>query len=86
MVRLLNTRLASSNHRLHTIVVKKKSLSGYDDKLFILSDQVSTLPYGHRAIREDMFFRAIGNEPDWGLDDFSKSEQESGHQALDISR
>ena len=84
VVRLLNTRIASSNHRLHTIV-NKKSLSGYDDKRFIFSDQVSTLPYGHSAIREDMFFRAIVNEPDWGLDDFSKSEQESGQQAQDSS-
>ena len=85
VVRLLNTRIASSNHRLHTIVVNKKSLSGYDDKRFILSDQVSTLPYGHSAIREDMFFRAIVNEPDWGLDDFSESEQKSGQQAQDSS-
>ena len=43
VVRLLNTRIASSNHRLHTIVVNMKSLSGYDDKRFVLSDQVSTL-------------------------------------------
>ena len=85
VVRLLNTRIASSNHRLHTIVVNKKSLSGYDDKRFILIDQFSTLPYGHSAIKEDMFFRAIVNEPDWGLDDFSESEQESGQQAQDSS-
>ena len=85
VVRLLNTRIASSNHRLHTIVVNKKSLSGYDDKRFILSDQVSTLPYGHSAIREDMFFREIVNQPDWGLDDFSESEQESAQQAQDSS-
>ena len=86
VVRLLNTRIASSNHRLHTIVVNKKSLSGCDDKRFILSDQVSTLPFGHSAIREDMFFRAIVNEPDCGLDDFSESEQESGQQDQDSSQ
>ena len=81
VVRLLNTRIASSNHRLHTIVVNKKSLSGYDDKRFIMNDQVSMLPYGHRSIREDMFFKSIMNDPDWGADDLGESEQESGQQA-----
>ena len=86
VVRLLNTRIASSNHRLHTIAVNKKSLSGYDDKRFIMSDQVSMLPYGHRSIREDMFFKSIINEPDWGADDSGESEeieqqaQESGQE------
>ena len=81
VVRLLNTRIASSNHRLHTIAVNKKSLSGYDDKRFIMSDQVSMLPYGHRSIQEDMFFKSIMNEPDWGADDSGESAQESGQRA-----
>ena len=81
VVRLLNTRIASSNHRLHTIVVNKKSLSGYDDKRFTMNDQVSMLPYGHRSIREDMFFKSIMIEPNWGADDLGESEQESGQQA-----
>ena len=81
VVCLLNTRIASSNHRLHTIAVNKKSLSGYDDKRFVMSDQVSMLPYGHRSIREDMFFKSIMNEPDWGADDSGESEQDRGQQA-----
>ena len=86
VVRLLNTRIASSHHRLHTIVVNKKSLSGYDDKRFILSDQVSTLPYGHNSLREDMFYKAILDEPDWGSLDASQNEQESTQQARDSSQ
>ena len=86
VVRLLNTRIASSNHRLHTIVVNKKSFSGYDDKRFILSDQVSTLPYGHNSLREDMFYKAILDEPDWGSLDASQNEQESTQQARDSSQ
>ena len=86
VVRLLNTRIASSNHRLHTIVVNKKSLSGYDDKRFILSDQVSTLPYGHNSLRDDMFYKAILDEPDWGSLDASQNEQESRQQAQDSSQ
>ena len=85
-MRLLNTRIASSNHRLHTIVVNKKSLSGYDDKRFIISDQVSTLPYGHNSLREDMFYKAILDEPDWGSLDASQNEQESTQQARDSSQ
>ena len=81
LVRLLNTRIASSNHRLHTIVVNKKSLSVYDDKRFIMNDQVSMLPYFHPSIREDIFSKSIMNEPDWGTDDLGESEQESGQQA-----
>ena len=80
------TKEFSSNHRFQPIFVSKKSLSGCDDKRFILSDQVSTLPYGHSAIREDMFLRAIVDEPDWGPDDFSESERDSSHQAQDISQ
>ena len=86
VVRLLNTRIASSNHRLHTIVVHKKSLSGYDDKRFILSDQVSTLPYGHNSLREDMFYKTILDEPDCGSLDASQNEQESTQQARDSSQ
>ena len=86
VVRLLNTRIASSNHRLHSIVVNKKSLSGYDDKLFIMKDQVSMLPYGHHSIREDMFFKSIMNEPDWGADDLGESKQKSGLQVRDSSQ
>ena len=86
VLRLLNTRIASSNHRLHTIVVNKKSLSGYDDKRFILSDQVSTLPYGHNSLREDMFYETILDEPEWGSLDASQNEQESMQQAQDSSQ
>ena len=86
MVRFLNTRIVSSNHRLHTIVVNKKSLSGYDDKRFILRDQVSTLPYGHNTLREDVFYKAVLEEPDWGLLDASQNEQESTQQARDSSQ
>ena len=86
VVRLLNTRIASSNHRLHTIVVNKKSFSGYDDKSFILSDQVSTLPYGLNSLREDMFYKTILDEPDWGSLNASQNEQESTQQARDSSQ
>ena len=80
VVRLPNTRIASSDHRLHTIVVNKKSLSGYDDKRFILSDQVSTLLYWHNSLREDMFYKTLLEEPDWGLRTKTSMKARSGRK------
>ena len=88
VVSLLNTQIASSNHRLHTIVVNKKALSGYDDKRFIMNDQVSTLPYGHQSLRDDMFFPTIVNDPDWGSEDeeSEKKQQQKTQQKKSTSR
>ena len=36
--------IRSYNHKLFTIIQKKKSLSAFDDKRFILPDGISTLP------------------------------------------
>ena len=68
-VRLVNTRIASSKHQLMTVVCNKKSLSGYDDKRYILDDMITTLPYGHHALREEMFMWKILCDPDWSSSD-----------------
>ena len=68
-VRLVNTRIASSKHQLMTVVCNKKSLSRYDDKRYIMHDKVTTLPYGHHALREEMFMRNMICDPDWGSSD-----------------
>ena len=86
VVCLLNTRIASSKHRLHTKVVNKKSLSGYDDKKIILSDLVSKMPYRHNSLSEDMFYKTILDEPVWGSLDASQNVQESTQQAQDSSQ
>ena len=65
-VRMINTRIASSNHRIHTLVVNKKSLSGYDDKRYICADKVSTLPYGHYSLHDEMFGKLMLDDEDWG--------------------
>ena len=68
-VRLVNTRIASSKHQLMTVVCNKKSLSVYDDKRYILDDRITTLPYGHHALREEMFMRNMVQDPDWSSSD-----------------
>ena len=78
-VRLINTRIASSKHQLQTIVVNKKSLSGYDDKRYILSDHVLTLPFGHKSLREEILFKMIEQDPDWGYESQSEIETETAH-------
>ena len=64
-VRLINTRIALSKHQLMTVVCNKKSLSGYD----ILNDKITTLPFGHHALCEEMFMRNVVQDPYWGSSD-----------------
>ena len=40
----------SINHKICTYESNKTSLSCYDDKLYILSDGINTLPYEHKDI------------------------------------
>ena len=42
--------IKSKNHKLHTYESNKTSLSAFHDNHFILSDGISTLPYGHKDI------------------------------------
>ena len=65
-VRLLNTIIASSNHQLLTVVTNKISLSGYDDKRYICQDKLTTLPFGHKQLLDEMFARQITCSPEWG--------------------
>ena len=78
-MRLINTRIASSKHQLQTINVNKKSLSGYDDKRYILCDHVLTLPFGHKSLREGMFFKMIEQDTVWGYESESGAETKTVH-------
>ena len=42
--------IRSKNHELITYTSNKKSISCFDDKRYILSDGINTLPYGHKDI------------------------------------
>jgi len=52
--------------RLFTLQVQKRGLSAYDDKRFVLGDNVTTLAYGHHNIPAD----AIVVEEDADVPDF----------------
>ena len=77
-MRLINTRIASSKHQLQTIV-NKKFLSGYDDKRYKLIDLVLKLPFGHKSLRAEMFFKMIEQDPDWDYESESEIETEAAH-------
>ena len=56
LVRAENTRIISERHHLNTVRANKNALSAYDDKRYILSDGISTLPYGHyRTVNASIF-------------------------------
>src|SRR5436190_4886506 len=44
--------IRSFNHNLYSITQRKKALSYFDDKRYILDDKIHTLPFGHYSIRD----------------------------------
>ena len=42
--------IISKNHNLGTYETKKRSLSCFDDKQYILKNEINTLAYGHKGI------------------------------------
>ena len=42
--------IKSAKYEVHTIQVNKICLSAFDDKKYILDDEISTLSYGHSKI------------------------------------
>lgn len=47
---LKNRRIASKYHRIYTDEINKRGLCAFDDKRFILEDNINTLAYGHQLI------------------------------------
>ena len=42
--------IKSNEHKIYTSCIDKTSLSAFDDKRYILSDGIHSLPYGHKDI------------------------------------
>ena len=66
LVRSENVRIISCNHNLQTIITNKIYLSAFYNKRYIHAERVTTSPFGHKRLREDMFIREIGRTIDWG--------------------
>ena len=88
-LRTLNTRIVSENHVLKTVTVNKLSLSAFDNKRFIMGDGITTLPYGHYLLAEEI---TSSNSPadswkhlferDLGDDEISWDNGHSAHEEL----
>lgn len=57
------TNIRSFNHEIYTVVCKKRGLTSYDDKRYILSDGIHTRPYGHYLVRKHPCYGCIINHP-----------------------
>ena len=62
----INMSISSHMHQLQTIKTNKVSLSSFDDKRFILDDDISTLPHGYYMTIDVELTQDIIDEPDWG--------------------
>ena len=45
-------RIHSKKHKIGTYEINKISLSGFDDKRFVLQDGIHTLAYFHKDLKE----------------------------------
>ena len=79
-LRTLNYTINSERHNLFTLLTTYISLSCFEDKRYIMPNGVDTsLPFGHYSLRDDVIFREIGADCDWGNDeeDFIQSPIQS---------
>ncbi len=51
--RLKCTSIRSEKHELFTMVLSKKGLSSFEQKRYVLPDNISTLPYGHYLVSHE---------------------------------
>ena len=69
-----NYRIASEKHEIFTVGTIKVCLSAYDDKRFIFDDGITSLPFGHYKIVNDVFMREILDNWEVNMDNTNISE------------
>lgn len=52
--KLINTRIASNNHRVYTVQCNKDGLCSFDDKRWINDDGITTRAHGHYSLRQEV--------------------------------
>lgn len=60
---------------METIAANKIALTSFDNKRYIKNDKVSTLPFGHYSIRDEVFEKMILDDSSWGEEDVSESPE-----------
>ena len=55
-------RIQSKKHKLGTYEIDQISLSRFDDKRFVLDDEIHTLAYFHKDLKKKKFSQMIINK------------------------
>ena len=53
-INIVQYNIQSKNHKIYTLCQRKLALSGLDNKRFVLSNAVDSLPWGHSSIPLDI--------------------------------
>ena len=85
LLRAENTRIISERQILNTVRANKIALSAYDDKRYILSDGISTLPYGpYRTVNASIFPDSNHDDDDDSEKNVSETNSISRHKDHDV--
>ena len=80
-----STRINSEEHNLNTVRANRIALSAYDDKRYILSDGIFTLPYGHyRTANTSIFPHSNQDDDDDKERNVSETNSTSHHGDDDL--
>ena len=80
LLRTLIYTINSERHKIFSLQTSKISLSCFDDKRYILPNGVDTLPYGHWTLHEDVMFREVSGDIEWGNEVLQEKKNEEGVQ------
>ena len=64
-MRVYNYNIVSKGHTNMTLKQNKLALSPFDSKRFLLFDEISTVPFGHKAAEENAFLEDIYMDTEW---------------------
>ena len=85
IVRAESTRIISEGHNLNTVRANKIVLLTYDDKRYILSDGIFTLPYSHyRTANASIFPHSNHDDDDDNERNVSETNSTSHHENEDL--
>ena len=82
---LLRTLNYTINSEKHTLPTSKISLSCFDDKRCILPNGVDTLLYGHWTLHEDVMFREVSGDIEWGNEVLQEKKERNQPNQTSIS-
>ena len=74
------TRIHAENHQNQISMTNKVALNSFDDKRFILSDEITTLPHGHLWLQQN---RAVDEDNESFVNDGDDTSSSSSSSSSD---